>query len=66
MKRRSTVLGSVLLVCITSFAVHGKAQPNDSFNAFWVQFKTAVIKGDRETVAALSRFPIGMSFGIST
>ena len=66
MKRRSTVLGSVLLVWIASFAVHGKAQATDSFNAFWDQFKTAVIKGDKETVAALSRFPIGMSFGISS
>jgi hypothetical protein len=31
---------------------------------FWEQFKTAVTKRDVQTVARLSRFPIGMSYGI--
>ena len=33
-------------------------------NVFWEKFKAAVIKGDKETVAALSAFPISMSYGI--
>lgn len=39
-------------------------QSNDAFNAFWQKFKTGVIRGDKEAVAALSKFPIGMSYGI--
>lgn len=37
---------------------------NDSHQAFWDQFKAAVSKQDVETIATLSRFPIGMSYGI--
>ena len=30
---------------------------------FWTKFKTAVIKKDKATVAALSQYPIGMPYG---
>lgn len=36
----------------------------DATDDFWQTFKTAVSKHDVETVARLSRFPIGMSYGI--
>jgi hypothetical protein len=36
----------------------------DSRETFWQAFKTAVGKGDVETVARLSKFPIEMSYGI--
>lgn len=36
----------------------------DSRDTFWEKFKAAVVKRDVEAVAALSRFPIGMSYGI--
>lgn len=36
----------------------------DARQNFWEQFKTAVTKRDVPTVARLSRFPIGMSYGI--
>ena len=36
----------------------------DARQNFWEQFKTAVTKRDVQTVARLSRFPIGMSYGI--
>lgn len=38
----------------------------DSADTFWQTFKTAVSKRDVETIARLSRFPIGMSYGIPT
>jgi hypothetical protein len=34
--------------------------------AFWESFKTAVSKRDVETIARLSKFPIEMSYGISS
>lgn len=36
----------------------------DTFESFWQSFKTAVSKRDVETIARLSKFPIGMSYGI--
>jgi hypothetical protein len=36
----------------------------DSTDTFWESFKTAVSKRDVETIARLSKFPIGMSYGI--
>jgi hypothetical protein len=35
-----------------------------SFETFWGAFRTAVSKHDVETIARLSKFPIGMSYGI--
>jgi hypothetical protein len=39
---------------------------DDAFDAFWRRFKYAVITEDKSAVAGLSRFPIGMSYGISS
>jgi hypothetical protein len=36
----------------------------ESFDSFWQTFKTAVSKREVETIARLSKFPIGMSYGI--
>lgn len=36
----------------------------DSAETFWQTFKTAVTKRDVETIARLSKFPLGMSYGI--
>ena len=36
----------------------------DATDDFWQTFKTAVSKRDVVTIARLSRFPIGMSYGI--
>jgi len=35
---------------------------DDSMNAFWEKFKAAVVKGDKETAAALSAFPISLGY----
>ena len=37
-----------------------------SARTFWQKFRAAVIKGDKEAVASLSQYPIGMSYGIAT
>jgi hypothetical protein len=38
----------------------------DARQTFWQEFKTAVTNRDVQTVARLSKFPIGMSYGIPT
>jgi hypothetical protein len=58
-------LSLLLLLVTTSFAGQS-GQATDTFETFWQTFKAAVSKGDVEGVARLSKFPIGMSYGISS
>ena len=68
----AALLGTILAVGIgTSPAALGKAlvepaQNTRSMTAFWERFKAAVIAGDKETVAALSRFPIPRGYGMAS
>jgi hypothetical protein len=39
---------------------------SDARDTFWQQFKTAVAGKNIDAIATLSRFPIGMSYGIPT
>ena len=38
----------------------------DARDTFWQQFKTAVANKNVDAIATLSRFPIGMSYGIAS
>lgn len=68
---KATILPAVLTVALAqattpSFTAGFLHQSNDpSINSFWTQFKAAVIKGDKNLVATMSRFPIEMSYGIA-
>ena len=57
-----------LLLLLTAIAlVNGpvlSAQGDTSMETFWSKFKAAVIKEDKNTVAQLSQFPIGMPYGV--
>ena len=55
---------AVFLIALISSLAGGAA--DNSMNAFWEKFKAAVIKGDKETVAALSAFPISMGYATSS
>jgi hypothetical protein len=57
----------IMILCVlllTAIAV--PAQRSESMESFWQKFKTAVIAGDKRTVAALSSFPLEMSYGIQS
>jgi hypothetical protein len=59
-------LKRILVVCIAvvlSTICFGQQNQNE-FKTFWEKFKTAVINSDKNAVASLSKFPIGMSYGI--
>ena len=60
--KKITALVLVLLLAGTTLAT--SSQADSSFETFWQAFKTAVSKRDFETIARLSKFPIGMSYGI--
>jgi hypothetical protein len=66
--KKITTLFLILSLTGISLAVASTAfsQAADPFETFWQNFKTAVSKRDTETIARLSKFPIGMSYGIPT
>ena len=55
---------SLLLSIICVIVAAPSFQAPDARETFWQQFKTAVTNRDVPTVARLSQFPIGMSYGI--
>lgn len=59
---RATILCCCLL--LGGEAAGQRAARGDGFDAFWQKFKAAVVGGDRAAVARLSKFPIGMSYGM--
>jgi hypothetical protein len=53
-----------ILISVVLFTISFGQDNNNDFKVFWGKFKTAVINADKNTVASLSKFPIGMSYGI--
>lgn len=61
----TAVILTVFLVVAFIFPSASSAQQTDNdFKLFWEKFKTSVINSDKNAVASLSKFPIGMSYGI--
>jgi len=49
---------------IGALQVSATVQADPSIETFWAKFKAAVIKGDKESIATMSQFPITMPYGI--
>ena len=67
MKQRFRVSIGVFVLCVFATAVCASTagqQNNPSVEQFWAKFKTAVQKSDKTSVASMSRFPIGMPYGV--
>jgi len=60
-KRAIGLTGLTLVAFFFSIAASGQSQP--SIETFWAQFKAAVIKGDKQSVAAMTQFPVAMPYG---
>lgn len=64
--KRTLAPSLILLLAMTAqgFVLNSAAQAD--MQAFWEKFRMAVIKSDKTTVAAMSKFPIEMSYGIAS
>jgi hypothetical protein len=38
----------------------------DDFNSFWKKFKSAVVNGDKNAVAGMTKFPLSMPYGVKS
>ena len=49
----------------SAFAADGEhGATHTDFSEFWQKFKSAVISGDKATVAAMTKFPLSMPYGV--
>jgi hypothetical protein len=62
-KKHTIGVLALMLLAIFSFTAGASAQNDSAIETFWAKFKAAVIKGDKESVAAMMQFPIGMPYG---
>ena len=54
-----------MITLISVLSVGGTAfQTDPSIDTFWMKFRTAVIKSDKEAVATMVQFPITMPYGV--
>ena len=62
--RIAFIAAAVLIATLAVPASQTKALQSDpSIQPFWTKFKSAVTKGDKQAVAAMSQFPIEMPYG---
>jgi hypothetical protein len=52
------------LVAILILSLLPQAFAQSDFPAFWKKFRSAVIAGDKATVAEMTKFPLSMPYGI--
>ena len=61
--KRIIGLHALMVLTLCSLTRAASAQNDRSIEAFWAKFKAAVIKGDKESVAAMTQFPVSMPYG---
>src|SRR5213596_2253261 len=64
MKRFSVVLVVIVLIGSVGVGLTKPTAVDPAMNAYWDKFKAAVIKGDKETVFAMSALPISMEYSL--
>lgn len=64
-KLRYVVAIAVLVLCTNALSgQNSKRQSAPSFKPFWLAFKDALAKNDKEAVANMTRFPLQMPYGV--
>jgi hypothetical protein len=58
------IRGRNWLVGILILLLFPSAFAQTDFSAFWKKFRSAVIAGDKATVAEMTKFPLSMSYGV--
>ena len=61
------ILISIFILSSSFGVMSGSAlnvQTDSSIDAFWTKFKTAIIANDKNTVAAMTIFPVTMPYGV--
>ena len=62
--RRRVIRGQTWLAGILILLLLPSVFAETDFSAFWQKFKSAVIAGDKATIAEMTKFPLSMPYGI--
>jgi hypothetical protein len=62
--QRWVIRNRTCLAGIFFFLLFPNAFAESDFSAFWKTFKSAVIGGDKATVAEMTKFPLSMPYGV--
>jgi hypothetical protein len=65
-KTRAALIVCSVLFFNASFVVQGRAENKTSIDAFWTKFKAAVMKEDKQALAGMVKYPMGMPYGHSS
>ncbi len=60
------VLVSFLCLVLSAISIDAASHRQTDVQAFWKNFKAAIEKGDKNAVAALTKFPLSMSYGVTS
>jgi len=58
------IRGRTLLAGMLMLLLFSNAFAESDFSTFWKQFKSAVIAGDKATVAEMTKFPVSMPYSV--
>ncbi|HKO62302.1 MAG TPA: hypothetical protein VJV03_14150 [Pyrinomonadaceae bacterium] len=64
--KQSIVVGLLVLMLTGSASSGSQIQTNTAIEQFWGKFREAVTRENKPAVAALSKFPISMPYGIAS
>jgi hypothetical protein len=62
----ANALVALCLVAPVNSPVAAQAKASPAMKQFWSKFQSAVAKNDKEAVAALTKFPLGMPYGVAS
>lgn len=63
-KQRRVIRSQISLAVILILLSSSNAFAETDFSAFWKNFKSAVIAGDKTTVAEMTKFPLSMAYEV--
>jgi hypothetical protein len=61
-----TTLTFILIGSIFAMSLPANIYAQQNSNQFWAKFKNAVIKGDKNVVANMTKFPLSMPYGVKS
>jgi hypothetical protein len=61
-----TTLTFILITSVFAMSLPANIYAQQNIDQFWAKFKNAVIKGDKNAVANMTKFPLSMPYGVKT
>lgn len=64
LRKETIVAAGWFALFVFAMQISAAGQTDKSIDEFWVRFKSAVAKQDKNSIATMSQFPIAMPYGV--